>query len=153
MGRTGWFILLISFSAGGLAASALVLYLWYVLGRLPPGCYLPQAVLPGVTVDCATVLSSPYAHIGPIPLDGLAAVWFILNIGLVAVYFRTFRDGLLTALFYWRLVGIAVLPYLLYVELAVLKALCLYCTIMHAFIIIDFILISIFLRKVNILRG
>ncbi|MFP3169365.1 MAG: VKOR family protein, partial [Thermoproteus sp.] len=47
----------------------------------------------------------------------------------------------------------AVLPYLLYVELAVLKALCLYCTIMHAFIIIDFILISVFLRRVNILRG
>ncbi|AEA13578.1 Vitamin K epoxide reductase [Thermoproteus uzoniensis 768-20] len=152
MGRTGWFVLLIAFSVGGLISSALVLYMWYILGRMPPGCYLPQAILPGVTVDCVAVLSSPYAHIGPVPLDGLAAVWFVLNIGLVVAYFRTFKNGVLTSLFYWRLVGIAVLPYLLYIELVVLKALCLYCTIMHIFIIIDFILISIFLKKIYILK-
>jgi len=35
-------------------------------------------------------------------------------------------------------VGIAVVPYLVYVELAVIRAICLYCTVMHAAIVVDF---------------
>ncbi|MEL9991176.1 MAG: vitamin K epoxide reductase family protein [Thermoproteus sp.] len=149
MGRRAWFALLVVFSAGGLASSALVLYMWYVLGHMPPGCYLPQTVLPGVTIDCVKVLSSQYAHIGPIPLDGLAAIWFSLNIALVATYFYSERQYILRTLFYWRLLGLAILPYLLYIEFVVLQALCLYCTIMHIFIIIDFILISIFIKRIK----
>jgi len=35
-----------------------------------------------------------------------------------------------------------VVPYLVYVELAVIRAICLYCTVMHAAIVVDFIVIS-----------
>lgn len=150
MGRRIWFILLTAFSAGGFISSLLVLYMWYVLGRLPPGCYLPQAVLPGVTIDCLRVLTSPYSHVGPVPLDALASVWFMANIGLVVAYFYLLpADSVVRALYYWRIVGLAILPYLLFVELAVLKALCLYCTIMHIFIIIDFIIITLFIKKLK----
>lgn len=151
MGRRGWLVLLTAFSIGGLISSILVLYMWYILGRAPPGCYAPSRILPGVTIDCVKVLSSPYAHVGPVPLDGLAAVWFAVNIGIVIAYFYAYRRRLLTTLFYWRLVGLAILPYLLYVEIVMLKALCLYCTIMHIFIIIDFILISLFIKRSSVL--
>lgn len=149
MGRRAWFVLLIAFSIGGLISSALVLYMWYVLETAPPGCYLPSRILPGVTIDCVKVLTSPYSHVGPIPLDGLAAAWFAANIVMVAAYFYANNRGLLKALFYWRLVGLAILPYLLYVEFAVLEALCLYCTMMHIFIIIDFVLITLFIKRVR----
>ena len=43
--------------------------------------------------------------------------------------------------------GVAILPYLIYLEFAVLKAVCIYCTIMHAMILADFAVITIFLRK------
>lgn len=149
MGRGAWLALLLAFSVGGLISSCLVLYMWYILGHMPPGCYLPETILPGVTVDCVKVLSSPYAHVGPVPLDGLAAVWFSANIALVLLYFASLSRRILATLYYWRILGLAILPYLLYIEFVVLKALCLYCTIMHVFIIIDFIMISIFIKKVK----
>ncbi len=152
MGRTGWFVLLTAFSIGGLISSALVLYLWYVLGTAPPGCYLPNRILPSVTIDCVKVLASPYSRVGPIPLDGLAAVWFAANIGMVTAYFYAHRRSVLKALLYWRLMGLAILPYLLYAEFAVLKALCIYCTMMHIFIIIDFIIISLFIKRAEFVK-
>jgi uncharacterized membrane protein len=147
--RLSWFILLTSFSAGGLIASSIVLYMWYILGRMPPGCYLPQAILPGVTIDCITVLSSPYSHVGPIPLDALAAIWFIINIILVILFFNLSNMNIIRILYYWRILGLLVLPYLLFVEFVVLKALCIYCTIMHGFIIADFVIISIFIKRIT----
>jgi Predicted membrane protein len=46
----------------------------------------------------------------------------------------------------WRFIGIAIVPYLIYIELAIVRAICVYCTIMHSAIIIDFILITVLLR-------
>ncbi|MCI4447509.1 MAG: VKOR family protein, partial [Pyrobaculum sp.] len=74
------------FSLGGLAASLLVVYLFYVLGTLPPGCYGDLEVLPGVTMGYVRVLTSEYAYVpvpvlGRVPLDVAAAVWFVVNIG------------------------------------------------------------------------
>ncbi|ABP50966.1 MAG: vitamin K epoxide reductase family protein [Pyrobaculum arsenaticum] len=142
-----WLPLLVVFSLGGLVASGLVVYLFYVLGQLPPGCYANVEILPGVTADCVKVLKSEYAYIGPVPLDVAAALWFVVNIAAALWLYRTLARPAARFIFWWRLLGLAILPYLIYLELAVLKAVCIYCTIMHAFIIADFVVISIFLKK------
>jgi Predicted membrane protein len=53
----------------------------------------------------------------------------------------------LSTLFYWRFLGIVVVPYLIYVETYLLHALCIYCTVMHIMIIIDFTIITLYFTK------
>jgi uncharacterized membrane protein len=80
-----------------------------------------------------------------IPLELFAVAYFVIN--LLLVYFiafgndRLFRSSL-NALFGWRFLGIAIVPYLVFVELFLVKAICVYCTIMHVAIIADFLIIS-----------
>lgn len=144
-----WLPLLVAFSAGGLVSAALVVYLFYVIKTTPPGCYPELEVLPGVTLDCIKVLTSEYAHIGPVPLDVAAAAWFAVNIAAAFWLYKTLAKKAARFIFWWRLVGLAILPYLLYIELAVLKAVCIYCTLMHIFIVADFIVITLYLKKVG----
>jgi len=145
----GWLILLLAFSAGGLASSLLVVYLFYLLKTLPPGCFAEAELLPGVTLDCVKVLTSSYAYIGPVPLDVAAAAWFMVNIAAALWLYHTLSRRSAAFIFWWRLLGLAILPYLLYLEFAVLKAVCLYCTIMHIMIVADFAVITLFLRRVS----
>jgi len=148
MGKT-WLILLLAFSAGGLVSSLLVVYLFYLLKTLPPGCFADVELLPGVTLDCVKVLTSSYAYIGPVPLDVAAAAWFMVNIAAALWLYCTLSRRTATFIFWWRLLGLAILPYLLYLEFVVLTAVCLYCTIMHIMIVADFAVITLFLRRVS----
>jgi len=142
-----WLIALTSFSAGGLVSALLVAYLFYLVGTLPPGCYAEVELLPGITADCVKVLKSEYAYLGPLPLDLAAAGWFAINMTSALWLFRALDARIAKFLFYWRILGLSILPYLIYIEFIILKAICIYCTIMHIFIIIDFIIITLFLRK------
>ena len=147
--------LLLAFSAAGLASSVLVLYEYYTLHRQPPFCQYPLHGGP-IRLDCQLVLSSPYSRVGPVPLDELAALWFIANISLVlAVLYAPLRAARASAraLFVWRFIGLSVVPYLVYVELFVIRAICIYCTVMHAMIVADFTVISALLfRRASPLR-
>ncbi len=138
------FIILIVMSVIGLISSLTVIYELYAVHYLPPFCQLPGSV-GGVVFNCAKVLLSNYANFGPVSLDFLAAVWFIVNIALVTIMSfsggRTARN-ILRFLFGWRFFGIVVVAYLLYLEFFVVRAICLYCTVMHIAIIIDFAIIS-----------
>ena len=139
--------LLLAFSAAGLASSLLVLYEYYTLHRPPPLCEIPRDQGP-IQLNCELVLSSPYSRVGPFSLDALAAAWFIVNISLalIVVYAPLgVARASARALFGWRFVGLAIVPYLVYVELFVIRAICIYCTIMHAMIIADFIVVSVML--------
>ena len=122
------------------------------VGHVAAWFYGDLEVLPGVTMDCVRVLTSEYAYVpvpvlGRVPLDVAAAVWFVVNIGAALWLYKTLSRGAARFVFWWRLLGLAILPYLLYLEFAVLKAVCIYCTVMHVFILADFVVISIFLRK------
>jgi uncharacterized membrane protein len=154
MGRLekSWLALMLAFSATGLFASSVVIYTYYYLHELPPLCTSFKSPFPGVTIDCERVLSSKYSDIGGVPLDLLAAIWFVINIAFVITYDigpgRVARFAI-NALFYWRFLGIVVVPYLIYVETYLLHALCIYCTIMHAMIIIDFTVITLYLVRLR----
>ncbi|HZW84439.1 MAG TPA: vitamin K epoxide reductase family protein, partial [Nitrososphaerales archaeon] len=68
-------------------------------------------------------------------------------VNLALVYVIAFgRESILSRaldiLFVWRFIGILIVPYLVFVELFLLKAICLYCTVMHVSIILDFVIIS-----------
>lgn len=149
--RVSWkkFALLVGMSIFGLWASAMVLVVYYTLHQTLPFC--PPSSSGGgfhwglPRIDCGAVLSSPYSSILGVPLEVLAVGYFIVALGLIyMVSFgpdRTFRTSFRT-LFVWRFVGLAMVPYLLFVELGILGAICIYCTMMHVAIVTDFVIIS-----------
>jgi len=130
----------------GIISSFIVIYELDVLGTLPPLCTLPNSpYIFGSQLNCAKVLLSSYSEIDGVSLDFLAAVWFIVNLGLVSALVSLRKEIsriIFKVLFAWRFIGLAIVPYLIYLEFVVLHAICLYCTIMHAAIIIDFIIIT-----------
>ncbi|MGC8586607.1 MAG: vitamin K epoxide reductase family protein [Candidatus Micrarchaeia archaeon] len=147
------FFLLVIMSFIGLASALTVLYEFQVLGNLPPFCTLGgHASFLGTQINCAIVLESSYSTISVgslhVSLEMLAAIWFIINICLVcAISFGSAKHArrLLDVLFGWRFFGLVIVPYLIYLEFFVVHSICIYCTVMHCCIIIDFIIVSYFL--------
>ena len=143
--RVSWvkLLVLVAMSIFGLWASSEVLIVYYTLKQGLPFCPLTRG--PGIAIDCYAVLSSRYSEIFGIPLELLAVGYFIIN--LVLVYLIAFGSDRvaklsLKTLFGWRFIGIVMVPYLVFVELFLVRAICIYCTIMHISIIADFIIIS-----------
>jgi uncharacterized membrane protein len=135
-------LILIIMSAIGFVASSYVLIVFYTLGQsvvCPNGSFL------GIKFDCGVVLNSQYSKVLGVPLELLALVYFMVNIAMVYVIAfgseRAFRFSL-QALFLWRFIGVAIVPYLVFVELFLLHAICIYCTLMHVAILFDFVVIS-----------
>ena len=131
----------------GLIASSIVLYLYYLLHQQLPGCHVNQTFW-GISLNCGAVLSSSYNSIYGFNLDVLAVAYFIVNLVLIFIvafgsdwlYGKAFK-----VLFAWRFVGLAIVPYLMTVEFVILKTICIYCTIMHLSILIDFVIITYFI--------
>jgi uncharacterized membrane protein len=155
--RLSWkkFSLLMAMSVVGLWASSMVLVVYNTLHHQLPACTLPTPGS-GIQINCGKVLSSPYSTIFGVPLEVFAVAYFIVNLALIylvgfgteKIYRAAFRT-----LFVWRFLGICLVPYLVVVELFLVKAICLYCTTMHIAIIIDFGIISYFLYYKKDLRG
>jgi uncharacterized membrane protein len=136
-------IVLVAMSAFGLWASGTVLVVFYTLNQQLPLC--PTETIFGVHFDCGAVLSSPYSEVFGFPLELLAMGYFLVNLGLVCfVAFGSDRvsEATFEILFGWRFIGIIIVPYLMFVEFFVIRAICVYCTMMHIAIIADFIVIS-----------
>ena len=136
-------LILVAMSAFGLWASGTVLVIFYTLNQQLPLC--PTGTFLGLRFDCGAVLSSPYSRVFGVPLELLAMVYFMVNLGMVyLVAFGSARvsDFMLEALFGWRFIGVIIVPYLLFVELYVIRAICVYCTMMHVAIVLDFVVVS-----------
>jgi len=140
-------LVLILMSAIGVWASATVLIIFYGLNQQLPLC--PTGTLWGnIRLDCGTVLSSSYSVVFGVPLELAALAYFLVNIGMVYVIaFGSERASQTTlqVLFAWRFIGVAIVPYLVFVELFLLHAVCVYCTIMHVAILADFAVVTYFL--------
>jgi uncharacterized membrane protein len=140
------FVILIIMSIIGLAAASEVVITYNIMNQAPPFC--KAGSFGGISFDCEAVLGSKYSQIFGIPLELFAVVYFVIN--LILVYIVSFGSEsvfgrALGILFAWRFVGLMIVPYLVFIELFVLKAVCVYCTTMHVAIIADFIVISYFL--------
>lgn len=145
-------VILMAMSVVGAIASSEVLIVYYTLGQEPPFC--PPGSFLGIRFDCGAVLGSKYSSIFGVPLELLALGYFLVNLGLV--YLIAFGSDKiarvsLKTLFAWRFIGIVIVPYLVFVEVVLIKAICVYCTIMHIAIIADFIIISylLFLKPLD----
>jgi len=142
-------LVLVLMSIIGLAASLEVIIVFYTLNQLPPFC--GQGSIFGIRLDCGAVLGSQYSDIYGVPLEFFALAYFVVNLALV--YLIAFGSdkishSSLRVLFGWRFIGIVLVPYLVFIEVVLIKAICIYCTIMHVAIVADFIIISylLFLR-------
>lgn len=136
-------LVLMAMSAFGLWASGTVLAIFYTLNEQLPLC--PTGTFYGLHLDCGAVLSSAYSTVFGVPLELLAMGYFIVNLGLVyVVAFGSERasEATLELLFGWRFIGVILVPYLVFVEFFVVRAICIYCTMMHIAIVADFIVIS-----------
>lgn len=136
-------LVLVVMSAFGLWASATVLVIFYTLNQQLPLC--PSGTFFGLHFDCGEVLSSPYSRVFGVPLELMALVYFVVNLGfvyLIAFGSERVSKTSLNALFGWRFIGIAIVPYLVFVELFLIHAICVYCTMMHIAILADFVVIS-----------
>ncbi len=88
-------------------------------------------------VNCHTVLSSPQAEVLGIAISIPGMVWFAVS-GLLAGV-SIMRRGGESQLFSnlslaWTLSGMIVVIYLVYTELAIIHAICLWCTVAHVLI-------------------
>ena len=140
-------LVLLIMSAVGVWASTTVLVIFYTLSQQLPLCPTGTYNVFGyiIRLDCGEVLSSSYSQVFGIPLELAALVYFLVNIAMVfTIAFASDRAAKVTVnlLFAWRFLGVALVPYLVFVELFLLHAICVYCTIMHAAILIDFAVIS-----------
>ena len=136
-------LVLVAMSIVGLWSSGTVVVTYYTLGQQLPLC--PTGNYFGIHLDCGAVLGSSYSKIFGVPLELLAVFYFIVN--LVLVYLIAFASDRasklsLSVLFGWRFIGVAMVPYLVFIELFLLHSVCVYCTIMHAAILVDFVIIS-----------
>ena len=139
-------VLLVAMSAFGLLAASTVLVTYYELKTAPPFC--TAGSVGGIALNCNAVLGSRFSQFYGVPLEFFAAGYFIVNVVLVFMIAfggeRVF-EGSLNLLFGWRFLGLIFVPYLVSIEVFVLRAICVYCTIMHIAIVADFAVITYFL--------
>lgn len=138
------FAILVAMSVVGITASTYVLIIFNALKKLPLGC--PSK--PTGWINCAAVLESKYSQFLGIPLELFAIAYFMVSLFLIylVVFGRAawFRYSL-SFLFFWRFLGVPLVLYLISLEVFVIHAICIYCTIMHGAILTDFGVISYFL--------
>jgi len=92
--------------------------------------FVPACPVSGV-INCEAVLSSPYAVIAgtSIPTSAAGIVWFAIS---VALWARPCRNLLLA----WSLLGLLTVVYLLFIEIVLVGAICLWCTAAHLFVVV-----------------
>lgn len=128
----GWARLSLAASLAGFAVAA-YLSVQHYDAAVPLACSSTGAV------NCEQVLTSPYAAVGGLPVAVWGAVWFAGAAALsVLSLTRGGRAGapwMQYAALGWATVGAAAVLRLVYVELAVIGSICLWCTIVHVLVI------------------
>jgi uncharacterized membrane protein len=125
MTLTRWSTLL---ALAGLAISTYLSVVHYAQGQVPLAC------VAGGVVNCELVTSSAQSTIGPLPVAVLGMAWFAIALILVLA-----RSGSLLHLA-WMATGLAFVFYLVYAELFLIGALCLWCTAVHVIVVGLFLL-------------
>ena len=113
--------LLVLVCAGGLAVSVYLTTVHYADA--------PLFCSSNGTVDCSAVLHSRYATIAGLPVSIGGIVWFAL---MAALGWWDLRSRIVLA---WIAIGIATVMWLVFVELAKLEHICIWCTVAHALVL------------------
>jgi uncharacterized membrane protein len=112
----------------GLVVSGYLTAVHYASGVVPLACAT------GRGVNCEQVTSSAASMLGPLPVAALGVLWFaaylVLTVGGGSGAYR------LT----WAAAGLAFVFYLVYAELFVIGAVCLWCTAVHLIVVALFLI-------------
>ncbi len=121
----------------GVAGLGITVYLSVVdlsTGQVPLVCST------GGLVNCDLVTSSPQSRVGPIPIAVLGALWFAVMLASLGFEDRGGLLGSATTQLLWTGAGLLTVFYLVYAELFLIGAICLWCTALHAIIVALFLL-------------
>ena len=112
----------IALSVAGIGVSVYLTVLHYI--GFAPACPVSGPV------NCEAVLNSPYAVIGgtSIPTSALGIAWFAVS---AALWTRPFGWPQLA----WSVVGMLTVLYLVFVEIVLLGAICLWCSAAHILVL------------------
>jgi uncharacterized membrane protein len=130
--------LLLLATVAGLGGVAISIYLTFVhFLAVPLVCSASGAI------DCERVLASPYSVIGgtglPTSVAGIA--WFAITAGLAfAQVIRPDSALLPRMLLVWSAAGLAFVLLLVFMEIVLLGAICIWCTGAHALVVLTFLL-------------
>ncbi len=94
---------------------------------------VPLACSASGFVDCEQVTSSAQSMVGPVPVAVLGVVWFGVFLGLLLARRLSPRMA-------WCVAGLLAVFYLVYAELFLIGALCLWCTAIHAIVVALFLM-------------
>lgn len=115
----------LALAAAGLAVSA---YLTIAHFTTPDLLACTQTGL----VDCASVTTSRWSVVLGIPVPLLGLLWFLGMLGLsLPVAWRSLRREVHLARLFAAVAGIGFVLWLIYAELVLVGALCLWCTVAH----------------------
>jgi len=89
--------------------------------------YLGEAPACSMIEGCEKVLTSSYATVGRVPVALMGAFYYLAIFFLTVAYLDTKRKGLLYFTARLTMVGFLVSLGLIYLQLFVIKAICLYC--------------------------
>lgn len=89
--------------------------------------YLGEVPTCSMIEGCEKVLTSSYATVGRVPVALMGAFYYLAIFFLTVAYLDTKRKGLLYFIARLTLVGFLVSVGLIYLQLFVIKAICLYC--------------------------
>lgn len=130
--------LLLLATVAGLAGVAISIYLTVVHYRA-----VPLVCSASGAIDCGRVLSSPYSMIGGtgVPTSVAGIAWFAISVGLAfAQVIRPDSVLLPRVLVAWTAAGLACVLLLVFMEIVLLGAICIWCTAAHALILLTFLL-------------
>ncbi|HLC51626.1 MAG TPA: vitamin K epoxide reductase family protein [Candidatus Nanoarchaeia archaeon] len=96
------------------------------------------------TISCSIVNSSIFSEIFNVPVAVLGAIWFVFLAGIAWQSLK--KKEYLWALLVWNVGGLFSVIYLAIAEI-ILKALCPFCTIVHALVITSLILSYLIYKK------
>jgi uncharacterized membrane protein len=127
-------LLLLVFSAVGLATSVYLTTVHYA--------DVPLVCNADAVVNCEQVLRSKYAAVAGIPWAAGGVAWFGVTVALAAVpLLRRFEPSWLQpAQVACSVVGLRTAVYLVGVEVLAVDRICLWCTALHALILLIFVL-------------
>jgi uncharacterized membrane protein len=112
----------------GLGISAYLALTHYFAAQVPLACAT------GGVVDCELVTRSAESMIGPVPVSVLGLVWFGAFLALLLIGRQRRQPKLLLGQLAWSGVGLLSVFYLVYTELYVIGAMCVWCTAVHGIV-------------------
>ncbi len=97
---------------------------------------------------CETVAQSEYSRIGGVPVAVFGVVLSLVLLTLAIAWWRTNLYGLLLAHYGLSLAGVVFEIYFLYVQIAVIRAVCVWCTSYGLSLLLRFVIaLAVWLRQ------